>query len=182
MMTKEEKTARSEARKQERKDKKSMTEIEAMKNQKPVDRVTITIEWSKSRIWGSNPRATANVAYKDGSFGNVGPFTCSGSGYDKESTVIAAVFNAVLLYKLFLSISGEAPYGVSYHGGEAPKETYEDKQGVKHSYYCIPYYNGAIGTNCYYRIAEFIGGTFTHVASGKMFDVYEYKDEKTKKA
>lgn len=178
MLTQEEIKSRREARKATRKEEKALAEIQKMKDQKPVKKLTITIEWKRSRMWGSNPSAEAEIAYHDGSFGRVGPFTRSGAGYDKESTVIADVFNAALRYKLFKKIKGEAPYGMYYHNGEAPKKTYEDREGKTVSYYDSPRYNGGVGTSCYYKIAEFIGGVFARVASGKTFDVYEYTDKK----
>lgn len=167
---------RREARKAARKEQKALAELDSMRLQKQVNSVTITIEWKKSRMWGSNPSATGKVSYKNGSFGEIGPFTCSGAGYDKESTVIADVFNETLRYKLFQKIKGEAPYGMYYYAGQSPKDSYTDRDGKVVSYYKTPRYNGGVGTSCYYKIAEFIGGTFTHVASGKTFDVYEYKE------
>lgn len=174
--TQEEIIARREARKQKRKDEKELAEIDEMRNQKPVNRITITIEWKKSRTWGSNPIAEATIGYKDGSFGRVGPFTCSGCGYDKESTVIARIFNTTLRYKLFTRLGVDSPYGMYYYNGVSKYESYKNHDGKTISYYHNPGYNGGVGTSCYYKIAEFIGGKFVHVASGNMFDVYEYTD------
>jgi hypothetical protein len=53
---------------------------------------------------------------------------------------------------------GSAPYGI---------HLYSDNR---------PHFGGGIGTNCYYRICEYIGGKFEHIASGKTFDVYKYTD------
>ena len=105
-------------------------------------------------------------------------YTCSGCGYDKESTVIAQIFNEFLKYKLydetlrskwmaknnFYKDEDSKPYGVHLPGEYTP------------------YYDGGIGTNCYYRIAEYIGGVFEHVASGKMFDVYRYTDNESEES
>ena len=38
------------------------------------------------------------------------------------------------------------------------------------------HFAGGIGTNCYYKISEAIGGKFEHLASGKTFDGYKYTD------
>ena len=92
-MSKEEKAERREARKLERKRANQLEAIEAGKAQKPVKSMTISIEWKKSRMWGANPSATAKIQHQDGTYSSIGPFTCSGCGYDKESTVIAEVFN-----------------------------------------------------------------------------------------
>lgn len=169
-MTEEQKKARSEERKERREREKREAQIMAERNQKPVKSVTITIQWKRSRVWGSNPHAEAAIQYKDGSFSRLTGFKCSGCGYDKESTVIASIFNTALKYKLWQKNddeirgghgsedTGPAPYGIN------------SRNGARH-------YDGGIGTNCYYKISEYIGGTFEHVASGKMFDVYKYTDK-----
>lgn len=38
------------------------------------------------------------------------------------------------------------------------------------------YFEGGVGTSCYYSIAEFIGGKFENISSGKTFDVYQYTE------
>jgi hypothetical protein len=166
MMTIEEKRERTEARTAARQAAKEAARIESERGQRPVDTIAISIVWSKSRMWGSNPHAEVVVEYKDGHYTRKSGYTASGCGYDKESTVIADIFNDFLRYKLWAMPidkvkrvnGGPAPYGISVNG--------EDYRG----------YSGGIGTNCYYRIAEYVGGTFEHVASGKSFDVYRYTD------
>lgn len=163
--------------------KKQLAEIEAHKAQKPVKQLTINMEWKKSRTWGSCPRAEALVEFKDGTFYRTGAkYYASGCGYCKESTVIADIFNDFLRYKLYQVHTPKAeyfrngakhdtPYGIYYYGGgyKAPTEAGE-------YYYTKPTYNGGVGTECYPRIAEFIGGKFERVASGKWFDVFKYTD------
>lgn len=168
-MTEEVKAERREARKAEKKRLLRLEHIAAIKAQKPVKSMTINIEWKKSRMWGFNPSATARIKHHDGSYSNIGPFTCSGCGYDKESTVIAEAFNAALGYKLFKRFKGEAPYGVYYYGGKTNEKGW------------LPMFNGGVGTSCYYDISDFIGGTFKKIASGNSFDAFEYTDRRTKK-
>lgn len=155
---------------------KQLKFIEACKNQKPVRKLVISIEWKKSRTWGANPYASAQVYYKDGTAENKSGYTCSGCGYDKESTVIAEIFNDFLLYELYKKhkkesyINGEKcdhPYGVYYYGGKHLKPS-------ENGYIKTPSFNGGVGTSCYYNIAEFIGGTFKHIAWGSTFDVYQF--------
>ena len=149
--------------------------IETEKNQPEVESMTISIEWKKSRTWGSNPHAEVQINFKDKTAGEwkTGYFrkdgyTCSGCGYDKESTVIAEIFNEFMkgeVWKLTpeqrkggngSGDNGNAPYGI---------HVYNDLR---------PHFGGGIGTSCYYRIAEYLGGKFEHIASGKTFDVYRY--------
>jgi hypothetical protein len=154
----------TDAEKTEKQNEKERLEdiriMELQKNQKPVKEITITIEWKKSRTWGMNPHAEGRVEYINGKF-EIFEASASGCGYDKESTVIANIFNKCLKYRLweiednkFIPLI-ERPYGV-----------YLDNESV--------YFSGAIGTNCYYHIAEYIGGKFEMVASGKTFDVYRF--------
>lgn len=168
-LTQEQKEANKLARIEAKKQAKEAARIEAEKTQKPVASITFNIEWKKSRIWGANPHLTADVIYKDGTR-NYFNSTCGGCGYDKESTVIADIFNQTLKYKLWNldfsriknssieTVENPLPYGIHNYSGNNP---------------C---FGGGIGTNCYYRIAEAIGGKFERVGSGKTFDVYKYTD------
>lgn len=159
-LTTEEKESRKIARKEAKKQAKELAKIQAEKDQKPIKSITINIEWRKSRMWGNNPFCTASVNFQDGTFERSDVFTCSGCGYDKESTVISQVFNTYLKYKLHipeLATKPDKPYGFRIDPD-------------------WKYYDGGVGTSCYYRISEFIGGKFENVASGKTFDVYKYTD------
>lgn len=177
-LTAEQKEANKLARKEAKKQAEELARIEAEKNQPNVKSMVITIEWSKSRTWGANPHASAEIFFTDpkggpwqtGFFRTDKNYTCSGCGYDKESTVIAQLFNEFMKNKLWsLGIEklrggngsgdkGAAPYGI---------HLYSDNR---------PHFGGGIGTSCYYRIAEYLGGKFEHIASGKTFDVYKYSE------
>jgi hypothetical protein len=168
----EEKAQRAEHRAIIRKVQAEAIRENIERSQLPVRELTITIEWAKSRMWGMNPHATVFVLYQDGTAEKNHGYTCSGCGYDKESTVIAQVFNDYLKYKLYdrklqekwkkehegRQRDEEHPYGLYLPG---------EYQGS---------YNGGVGTGCYYDIAKFIGGRFEHVAGGKTFDVFKYTD------
>ncbi len=157
-LTEQENINRRKVRKEARRQVKEQAIIKEEKSQKPVKSIIISIEWKKSRMWGSNPHAEARVSYDNGTGAVLNGFTASGCGYCKESTVIAAIFNASLRYKLHEKPSlDEAPYGIHNYSGHKG-------------------YSGGIGTSCYYEIAKFIGGTFENVASGKTFDVFKYTD------
>jgi hypothetical protein len=174
MLTKEERSQRIETRRTAREEQRQLAEIEAEKNQKPVESITISIEWKKSKMWGSNPHAEAHVTFKDGTHERQAGFTCSGCGYDKESTVIAQIFNRYLKYKLWKKTveecrrkdhdwrrTGGAPYGVT--AGKNEKTEYRG-------------FSGRIGTGCYPAISEFIGGAFVRIVSGEIYDVWKYTD------
>jgi hypothetical protein len=176
-LTQEEKDKRKLARKITKQTEQEAQKVETEKNQKPVKSIKINIEWAKSRTWGSNPRAEIWVSYQDGLSSHAGGFTCSGCGYDKESTVIAEIFNQYLKYTLWDKTFeeckggqgsgdvGSAPYGIRVN-------IYEDNEtGVKREYRG---FSGGIGTSCYRAIAEFIGGKFENISSGKYFDCFMF--------
>ena len=168
----EEKAQRAEQRTIIRKAHTAALEENAERSQKPVKCITINIEWAKSRMWGMNPHATAKVEFHDGHFERHDGYTCSGCGYDKESTVIADIFNQFLSYKLYDKSLPEKWLKVT--------NRYKPEENHPYGLY-LPgeyrgRYNGGVGTSCYYDIARFIGGRFEHVAGGKTFDVYRYTD------
>ncbi len=162
-LTPEQKAANLEARRAAKKQAKETARVEAERNQKPVKSIKINIEWRKSRTWGYNPHLEAWIQYKDGSPSDYAQATCSGCGYDKESTVIADIFNQFLKYKLYQ---------------ELPVSDSDRNNGLPYGIYISQWrhYSGGIGTDCYYRIAETIGGKFEKLASGKTFDAYLYTD------
>lgn len=167
-MSPEERAARADARKAAREAAKTQARIDAEKNQKPVQSITINIEWVKSRTWGSNPHATAEVHYQDGTFERRNGYKCSGCGYDKESTVIADVFNTFLRRRLW-----ELPE-TAIRGGHGSRDNGPAPYGI--TCYSADYrsFAGGIGTDCYRAISEYIGGTWEHIASGKAFDAYKF--------
>lgn len=147
------KEAKKLERQEARKEAKRLAKIEAEKNQKPVKEITFSIEWSRQ----FNPTLTAKALHIDGST-SVVTSRCGGWGYDKESTVIADAFNALLKYKLheMINLPSEfLPYGI-----------YLNRNGYTG-------YSGGIGVSCYYAISELIGGKFEKLASGKHFDAYK---------
>jgi len=154
---KREGTAMAQAKRQASKHAEVCARIDSGRNQKPVESITIAIEWFRSRTYGLVPHATAWVSYKDGSTELREGYEAPGRGYDKEGTLIAGVFNDFLKYKLYDLTGKTKPYGV-YIGPD-------------------PYYSYGIGATCFYAIAEYIGGTFEYVAGGKRFNVYKYTDK-----
>lgn len=126
--------------------------------QKEVEHVRIEIEWKKSSTWGANPHATAFIRYKNGDFEEI-KASCSGCGYDKESTVIASIYNKIFKYKLLKiqknnTKKKKAPYGIYWSN-------------------FVPCFDGGIGVSCYYKITEYIGGKFKDIAHTKHDDIYE---------
>ncbi|MFA5196043.1 MAG: hypothetical protein WC401_09635 [Bacteroidales bacterium] len=188
-LTPEQKAANLQERRKLREATKEFNEYIREATQKPVKRIKITIDWVRSYTWGNNPHLEAEVYYHDGGYDSM-TSKCSGCGYDKESTVIADVFNHFLKYKLWTKPyaelrNGDASNNYSSNGGRIEdiaknpipygitSGRYETRLGniIEHRGF-----SGGIGTSCYYAISQFIGGTFKNIASGKRYDVFEYED------
>ncbi len=124
--------------------------------------ITVSMEWKKSRMWGSNPTAEAKVhlvdQYEYFNSGSIG-----GCGYDKGSTAVA---NAVNQCNSFL----KALYMVKEAN---PSKSNHDLFGYGSGYGILPSLEGGVGVSCYPSIFGRIGFSFRNTASGKTFDVYE---------
>jgi len=161
------KEQRAEKRKAIREAVKFQEKLEAVKAQPKLESLTITIEWKKSRMWGSNPHATGEARTTEGRR-LVGTATASGCGYCKRSTVIADLFNQFLRHKLYDSavlarLAIKKPYGMSF-----------PKDGQK----WLACFDGGIGEGCYRQISEAIGGAWECVAHTDSVEVYQYKEIK----
>lgn len=126
----------------------------------------ISIEWKKSRMWGMNPTATAQIISQDANgnfiYENFSD-SASGCGYDKESTVIAGCLNqSNAILKAFRIFIDQAK--------ENPREFFGYGIGFYNQIYTV---SGGVGAECYKRNFESIGYNFQRIASGKTFDVYK---------
>jgi hypothetical protein len=136
-------------------EKKRLAIIEQEKQQKQIDRITFSIEWSRN----GNPTCTAWGHFADGTAEKF-ISRAGGYGYCKESTVIASAFNHFLKYCLYeINQTENMPYGIRLYNSRY-------------------YYEGGVGTNCYYDISQFIGGNFRKVAFGNTYDAYEFTTNK----
>jgi hypothetical protein len=158
---------KAEARKAIREAVKHQKRVEEVKAQPRLESLTITIEWKKSRTWGTNPHATGEAITQDG-FRLVGTAKASGCGYCKRSTVIADLFNQFLRHKLYDQkvISGlckNKPYGIRL------REVGEN---------WLSYFEGGIGEGCYRQISEAIGGTWERITHTDSVEVYRYTESK----
>lgn len=122
-----------------------------------VVRLRIHVQWKKSATWGRNPHAHYSCHFQDGTYQS-GDETCGGCGYDKESTVIAHIFDSCVSGMLWRKTR--------------KKSSLKDKPyGVNMGWF--PNFEGGVGTNCYVRITEWLGGQWERVDYGKDYDSYE---------
>lgn len=141
---------------------KRQREIAEQKNQRPVSKLTIVIEWYNSRTWGKCPRASVKIEYTDGSYERREGYKATGCGYDKASSVIAEIFGDVLRYKLWERTAEEwnapnKPYGIYA----------SDTEGREHRDYAP-----GIGVRSYYDIVRAIGGDLECLAYTNNTDIY----------
>jgi hypothetical protein len=142
----------------------------------------ISIEWKKSKMWGSNPSAECVYSYKD-TEGNtrtnrVFSGSISGCGYDKQSTAVANCLNQINeILKLLYTIKNEVldgnyqdKTGEILTGYEPPKN--HNLFGYGSGYGITPSIEGGVGVSCYPSIFAKLGYEFKTIASGKTFDVY----------
>jgi hypothetical protein len=122
-----------------------------------VKRLRIHVQWKKSATWGRNPHVHFSCHFQDGTYTS-GDDTCGGCGYDKESTVIARIFNQCCSGMLWRKRNSKknTPYGI--HRGKG---------------WYFPNFAGGVGVSCYPSITEFLGGKWECVDSGKDYDSYE---------
>ena len=129
--------------------------------QKPVSSMTFDISWYRNRTWGHCPKLVARIVYADGTSERREYGKVTGYGYDKESTIVANLFNGVLAYKLYEVEDYKGVYGM---------RSYE-VHGTR-----MAAYEGGIGMSCYYPIASFIGGELKKIESTRHSDMYKYVD------
>jgi hypothetical protein len=139
---------------------KELTEFEAVLNAPNVKEITINIEWAKSKTWGANPTATAQIWLDNGRFENFS-YKCSGCGYDKESTVFAGALNqSKSIIKLLLELPENNLYGYFKRAD------------------FLPHLSGGVGTSCYPSIFDLAGYKMAKTANGKMFDSWRIEIKK----
>jgi hypothetical protein len=141
---------------------KELLHLQTVEKAPDLQSMTISVEWKKSKMWGSNPTAEARVATTDNYQEYYNSGSIGGCGYDKESTAIA---NAVNQSNAFL----KAMY---LHKEKNLDKKNHDLFGYGSGYWTLPKLEGGVGKSCYPRIFEAIGYEFKGTASGKSFDVY----------
>jgi hypothetical protein len=140
-----------------------LQQIEWVAQASAPDFINISVEWHKSRTWGSCPKVEARTqgGYFTGS--------ASGCGYDKESAAIAQALNqSRSVLKLLYDVK-EQNIAKSSH----------DCLGYGSGHGILPYFEQAgVGVGCFRDIFRRLGYKWECTASGKTFDVYAVTKEK----
>lgn len=120
--------------------------------------LSISVGWVRSRTWGYNPHAEAMT--------NAGTFTgtASGCGYDKESAAIAEALNQcdsvlqlLYTYKENALAAGESDESKTASCGHSNGSII----GYGAGYGAIPYFEGGVGSSCFWSILKKCGFTVT---------------------
>lgn len=140
---------------------KKLAHLQTVENAGDLVSIVVSIEWKKSRMWGSNPTAEARVNdtkdYHNYNSGSIG-----GCGYDKQSTAVADVVNQSNAFLKAMYLMKE----------KHPKTDNRTLFGYGSGYGILPRLEGGVGVSCYPKIFETIGYNFETTAWGKTFDVY----------
>lgn len=146
--------AKMKAKKAREEAKNTARRLEALalaESCKLPESVNISVEFTRSRTWGSIPHA-AITAEQRRTFG-----TASGCGYDKESAAIASAMNQnpeVMRILYDHAESGEGfPYSV-------------------HTFAGLPSFDGGCGVSCFRSVFEACGYEWRQVGNGKTFNAY----------
>lgn len=137
-----------------------------------IDSASVSVTWAKSRTWGANPTAELLDGHSVRTTGHA-----SGCGYDKESAAIAEAMNANpsalrVLYELGEKAleRGESPKSKTacsgYHWGGCI--------GYGTGYDVLPYFEGGVGSSCFWDILTKAGYTVRYAGGGRMFDCWTF--------
>lgn len=151
--------------------KLNLSHIESVNNANELISVSISIEWKKSKTWGSNPNCSIRVISKNENgnyiYSNYNSGSIGGCGYDKLSTSVANCLNQSLeVLKLMYNFKNTAldtDFNLTNH----------NILGYGSGYGINPNIEGGVGVSCYPAIFNKLGYNFKNIASGKTFDVFE---------
>ena len=118
--------------------------FERVANAPDLEYIRIEIEWRRSRVWGYNPFVETYAA------GDRYTGTASGCGYDKRSAAVAETFNnCPSILKILYTLKENAL--------REGKENNHDSLGYGSGYGAVPYFEGGVGVECFWRILEKAG-------------------------
>ena len=135
--------------------------------------ISVSVDWIRSQTWGYNPRVEVRT--------NTGVFTgsASGYGYDKESAAIADAFNksnsilkAIYTLKEKGLRAGQSDESKTASCGRSNGSIC----GYGAGYGAIPYFEGGVGSSCFWEILKKCGYK-TYGNHSKHSDFYSIEKE-----
>lgn len=167
-----------------KKEEMTLRKMRAAENAPDLSYCSITVEWSKSSTWGSNPTATVRT--------NTGVYSghASGCGYGKESAAVAEALNQCPAVLKMLYIQKEkglktppkkgrpmTPLVDEAHEKREARTSNNSIIGYGSGYGTLPYFEGGVGVSCFRSIFEKCGFKWTNTSSGKTFDSYHVEKQ-----
>jgi len=146
--------------------------LKSIRTAPDITRFVVSVEWTRGGVYGSQAIAT----FVADNIVRTSARTC-GYGYDKESTAIADSLNkSPEVLKLFFS---RLESGLQ--AGEIDPKNMRERMvsvfgyGVGLFSSADHFFDTGVGTNCYRRNFEAIGWTAEKIATGNLFDVWEFR-------
>lgn len=125
----------------------------------------IWVEWKRNAYWGNNPTATATAYNERGNVTGETSGRASGCGYDKRSAAVAGALN-----------DSDSVLKVLYTAEEnALREGKTDRRAVLGyglGYGVLPYFEGGVGVDCFWRFFRAQGYSVNVNERGKNNDSY----------
>ena len=148
-----------------------LNKISSIENTKDFNgEFVITLEWKKSYMWGSNPKAYTNYGFEGSSIG--------GCGYDKTSTATAQALNSNLsILKLLYSKENERLNKLSERGTEEntnEKDNLSRREFLKYGsgYGVLPSFEGGVGVSSHEQILKGLGLIMLRITDTQNTNVY----------
>lgn len=148
-----------------------LRQLKAVEQANDFDRhLTVSIEWTPSRMWRSNPRAYTNFGFKGDSIG--------GCGYDKRSTALADGLNSHLpLLKLLYAKKDKAL--IETKNAVKRKARIATQGGINceclgygAGYNILPAFEGGVGFESHQKIIEGLGLKFESITQSPNSDTF----------
>lgn len=158
----------------DKREKKKLDKIAAAEAAPALSFVDISVEWKKSRTWGAIPSVTVRTS--DGVYYGA----ASGCGYDKESAAIAKALNqSPAVLKVLYTLKEKGLKRPPAQGRALNPFHPQPIRGAGHG--VLPYFEGGVGSSCFWSILEKCGYSCRHTASGKEFDAYSVEPKQKRK-
>ncbi len=160
---------------------KKLEKLEAAAAAPDLESVSISVEWTRSRVWGYNP--AAEIVVNAGGHYSKYTGSASGCGYDKRTAAIGAALNqSASVLKMLYTAKEKALASLAPDQIEAAKKGYifgsESNRDFIHygaGYGVLPYFEGGVGMSSFRGVFEACGFKCTADRETKHTDFYFFE-------
>ena len=146
-----------------------------------LESVSISVEWTRSRVWGYNP--AAEIVVNAGGHYSKYTGSASGCGYDKRTAAIGAALNqSASVLKMLYTAKEKALATMDPEKIEAMKKGYifgsESNRDFIHygaGYGVLPYFEGGVGMSSFRGVFEACGYKCSADHATKHYDYYHFE-------